>query len=266
MAVNIKGIALATLMAAAGCGLAHAQAAGSGGQALEQAANDPTASVMSVQLSDWYAFEYHDLPGASDNAVALRAAIPFQTGSLNHIFRLTAPIITDHPVFDAGLGDISVFDLVVFNESWGRWGVGAVALLPTGGDTRGGDQWALGPAFGFTARPAPGWLAGIFNQNLFRIAGEQALGQADVNISSFQPILSHSRGGGWSAGLSEMQIVYDWDAAEFTSLPLGISLSRLHRFGDQPVQLNVQYEHNFDDDGGGPSDTMRASMKFLFSK
>lgn len=264
--MNTKGIAIAALLAVTTSTLACAEDAEGGGQALEQAANDPTASVMSVQFSDWYAFEYHNLPGASDNTVALRAAIPFKTGSLDHIFRVTAPIITDHPVLDSGLGDITVFDLVVFNERWGRWGVGAVALLPTGGDTRGADQWALGPAFGFTARPAPGWLAGIFNQNLFRVGGDQALGQADVNISSFQPILTHSLGGGWSAGLSEMQIVYDWDAAEFTSLPLGVSLSKLHRFGDQPVQFNVQYEHNFYDERVGSSDTIRATMKFLFSR
>jgi hypothetical protein len=239
---------------------------GDGGQSLEQAANDPTASVTSVQIADWWAFNYHDLPGGEDNVIALRAAIPFSTGPLDHIFRITAPFITDHPVLEDGLSDITVFDLVVFNQTWGRWGVGAVALLPTGGSTRGADQWAAGPAVGFTARPAPGWLVGLFNQNLFHISGEQALGQEDVNISSFQPILNHALGKGWSVGLSEMQIVYDWDGSEFTSLPLGLQISKLHKFGDQPVQFSAQYEHNFYDDDVGASDTFRASAKFLFSR
>lgn len=235
------------------------------GQSLDQAANDPTASIMSIQIADWYAFDYHNLPDGSDNAIALRVAIPFSTGPLNHIFRVTAPIITDHPAFDSGLGDSTIFDLVVFDESWGRWGVGVVALLPTGGSSRGADQWAVGPAFGFTARPAPGWLVGLFNQNLFHAGGGQELGQPDVNISSFQPILNHSLGDGWSIGFSEMQIVYDWDQNEFVSLPLGVSLSKLVRFGHQPVQFNVQYEHDFYDEAVGPSDTMRAAVKFLFS-
>ena len=106
----------------------------------------------------------------------------------------------------------------------------------------------------------------MFNQNLFHISGEQALGQEDVNISSFQPILNHALGKGWSIGLSEMQIVYDWDGSEFTSLPLGFQISKLRKFGDQPVQFSAQYEHNFYDDGVGPSDTFRASAKFLFSR
>jgi hypothetical protein len=236
-----------------------------GGQSLDQAASDPTASVMSLQFADWYTYDYHDLPGGDDNVIALRAAIPFQTGNLHHIFRVTAPIITDHPVLDSGLGDLTVFDLLVFEESWGRWGVGAVALLPTGGDDRGADQWAAGPAFGFTARAAPGLLVGLFNQNLFHITGDQALGQADVNISNIQPLLNYQLGKGWSVGFSEMNIIYDWDADEFTSLPLGIGVSKLQRFGTQPVQFNLQYEHDFYDDVAGPSDTVRASAKFLFA-
>lgn len=260
----MRGLAIVASLLFAQPGLAQENA--EGGQSLDQAASDPTASLMSVQISDWYGFNYHNLSGVDDNTVVLRAAIPFQTGSLNHIFRITVPFITDHPVLDTGLSDITVFDLVTFDESWGRWGVGAVALLPTGGSDGGADQWAAGPAIGFVAHPAPGLLAGVFNQNLFHIGGDQALGQADVNISNIQPILNYQLGGGWSVGTSEMNIIYDWDAGEFTSLPLGISFSKLHKFGAQPIQFNVQYEHEFYDDAPVAADTVRASIKFLFAR
>ena len=101
---------------------AMAQESGPGKQDLSQAANDPTASVMSLQIGDWYSFNYHNLDDGYDNAIALRAAIPFQTGDLNHIFRVTAPIITDNPVLGSGLSDLTVFDLLVFNESLGSLG------------------------------------------------------------------------------------------------------------------------------------------------
>jgi len=120
--------------------------------------------------------------------------------------------------------DITVFDLVTFNESWGRWGIGVDALLPTGGDSRGADQWAAGPAVGFVASPSRAVIFGVFNQNLFRFAGDQDLGQADIDISTIQPIFNYNFGGGWSAGFSEMQIAYDWNEGKFTSLPLGIDL------------------------------------------
>lgn len=242
---------------------AMAQESGPGKQDLSQAANDPTASVMSLQIGDWYSFNYHNLDDGYDNAIALRAAIPFQTGDLNHIFRVTAPIITDNPVLGSGLSDLTVFDLLVFNESWGRWGVGAVALLPTGGDRRGADQWAAGPAIGFVARPAKNILVGLFNQNLFHLGGSQDLGQADVNISNFQPILNIGLGEGWSIGLSEMQIVYDWNEDRFTRVPLGLQIAKLQRFGNQPIQFSMQYEHNFVDDLVASSDTFRATVKFL---
>jgi hypothetical protein len=236
-----------------------------GGQSLDQAANDPTASVTSLQIGDWYTPDYHHLDGGHDNSVALRAAIPFELGGINNIFRITAPIITEHPALDSGLGDITVFNLMTFEESWGRWGAGAVALLPTGGQWRGSDQWAVGPAFGFTARPSDDFLFGLFNQNLFHVGGEQALGQADVNVSTFQPILNHKLGHGWSIGFSEMQIAYDWEDGRFSSLPLGVQLSKLERFGTQPVQFSLQYEHNFADSQLAPSDTIRATIKFLFA-
>lgn len=240
-----------------------AQRSLAGEQDLSQAANDPTASVMSFQIADWNAFSYHNLEDGRDNTVTLRAAIPFKTGDISHIFRVTAPIITENPFLDSGLSDLTMFDLVVFNESWGRWGVGAVALVPTGGDTRGADQWAAGPAIGFVARPANNLLMGMFNQNLFHVAGSQDLGQLDVNISNIQPILNVGLGSGWSVGLSEMQIVYDWNEHRFTRVPLGLQVAKLQRFGRQPVQFSLQYEHNFVHDLIASSDTVRATAKFL---
>lgn len=250
----------------AASGVAHAQQAGGqdgGGQSLDQAASDPTASVASIQIADWWAYDYHGLDDGEDNTISLRAAIPFTVGTRGNIFRVSVPIITDHPVLDSGLGDATVFNLMVYERSWGRFGVGAVALLPTGGAHRGSDQWAVGPAVGFVAQPAKGWLMGAFNQNLFHVAGDQELGQADVNISQIQPIVVRSLGGGWSVGTSEMQIVYDWEGSRFSSVPLGVQLTKLQTFGKTPVQFSVQYEHNFVDDAVTASDTLRLSAKIM---
>jgi hypothetical protein len=242
-------------------GTALAQEESPEGEDISQAASDPTASLMSIQLADWYTFNYHHLDDETDNAVVFRPVIPFTTGEINHIFRATLPVITDHPFLESGLTDTTLFDLVVFSASWGRWGIGAVALLPTGGEDSGAGQWGVGPAIGFTAKNGP-VLWGLFNQNVFTIAGDHD--RPEVNISVLQPILNMKLGDGWTAGLSEMSFTYDWDKGEFISLPAGLSLNKLVRFGDQPVQFGAQYEHNFYNDGPGQSDTVRFSMKFLF--
>ncbi len=247
-----------TLIGLALCGLlTQAQAE----QSLEQAASDPTASLMSLQFSDWNAFKYHN-SDTYDNSIVLRAAVPFKIGEQKHIMRVTAPFVTDSPVLDSGLSDITLFDLAVFDQSWGRFGVGLVALLPTGGSKRGAEKWGLGPAVGFVARQES-FMWGLFNQNVFTVAGEEQ--RADVNVSSLQPIFNYKLGSGWSASLSEMQITYDWEQHRWTSLPLGFGINKLERFSQTtpPIQFSAQYEHNFADKGITPSDTLRFTAKIL---
>lgn len=237
-----------------------AQESESGGQSLGQAAEDPTASLMSLQIADWFNASFYHLPGdESANTVVLRPVIPFRTGEMSHIFRATIPFLTDHPRLDSGLSDVTFFDLVVFNEDWGRWGLGPVALLPTGGDDRGVNEWALGPAIGFTARQDK-LIWGLFNQNLFNIGGE------NVNASVIQSIVNYGLGNGWSIGSSEMSFTWDWEAERWSSLPLGAKISKLQKFGEFPVQFSLQYEHDFAEATVGPEDTIRFTLKLLFPK
>lgn len=230
-------------------------------QSLEQAASDPTASLMSLQVSDWATYRYHN-GDADDNSVVLRAAVPFKIGEQKHIMRVTAPFITNSPVLDNGLSDVTLFDLAVFDQSWGRFGVGLVALLPTGGSKRGAEKWGLGPALGFVAQE-PGFMWGLFNQNVFTVAGEDK--RSNVSVSTLQPIFNYKLGGGWSTGASEMQIAYDWDKRAWSSLPLGLAINKLERFSQStpPVQFSIQYEHNYADQGLTPSDTLRFTAKLL---
>lgn len=218
-------------------------------QSLEQAASDPTASLMNVQIQNVYTGSYHGRDDESGDTILLRAAVPFKTGSWGHIARATLPYVADSPSGENGLGDLVLFDLIVFERDWGRWGLGPVALFPTAGhDALGADKWALGPAVGFAAR-SPGLLWGLFNQNLFTVAGDDD--RPDVNVSILQPIVNYSLPDRWSLGTSEMNITYDWDRDAWTALPLGIKLSKLSRFGELPVQFSGAYEYNFQDKHGG---------------
>jgi len=178
--------------------VAHVQEGEHEGQSLGQAASDPTASLMNVQLSDWYTSSYWNLPGESANQFVVRSAYPFKWGNTKHIMRVTVPFITEHPALSNGLSDMTLFDLVVFDKPWGRWGVGPVALLPTGGSKHGTEKWGLGPAFGFVVAK-PKLIMGIFNQNIFTVAGEDT--RPDVNVSIIQPIVNHQLGAGWAVEL-----------------------------------------------------------------
>jgi hypothetical protein len=255
LAVLVLGFTLAYSQTAA------AEETQAAGQSLEQAASDPTASLLSVQIQDLFAGDYHLLDDESGNTILLRSAVPFQFRGVNNIARVTLPFVTDSPSGENGLGDMTLFDLIVSNAAWGRWGVGPVILIPSGEDGLSAEQWAIGPAVGFTASQ-PGLLWGLFNQNLFSFAGSDA--RAEVNVSILQPILNYSLPHKWSISTSEMNITYDWDKAAWTALPLGIKLAKLSKPGGLPVQFAVSYEYNFADDYVAPEWAFNFTVKFLF--
>ncbi|MGD9018047.1 MAG: hypothetical protein PVH30_11720 [Desulfobacterales bacterium] len=241
---------------------ALSQSEGAGGQALDQAANDPTASLMNIQIQNIYTDSYHNLDDESGNTILLRSAVPFSTGPLDHIARATFPIITDSPAGESGVGDLVLFDLLVFNRSWGRWGFGPVALLPTASeDVLGAEKWALGPAVGFVALSRQ-LLWGVFNQNLFTVDGDKD--RKDVNISNIQPIISYSLPRQWSIGTSEMNFLYDWEEDDWTAIPFGLKLAKLVTLSGMPVQFSGAYEYNFKDDYITPEWTVNFTVKFLF--
>jgi hypothetical protein len=167
-------LACATIMAAQSADAQQAQP-----QNLSQDANDPTAALMSFQLQNSWSPSLYNTDGASQNTVQFRAAIPFEAAGLQNIFRITVPGFTDTPSGETGISDTVLFDLVTFDRSWGRFGVGVVALAPTGGEALGAEKWAVGPAAGFTAKSGR-WLWGAFNQNLLTVAGNED--RADVNL------------------------------------------------------------------------------------
>lgn len=252
-----KWVLTAFVFSASSSGVAQTE---QGGQSLEQAASDPTASLMNIQVGNWYTESFWNLPDKDANTVSLRSAYPFKWGDTSHIARATVPIVTNSPSGDSGLGDSTVFDLMVFERGWGRMGVGLVGLLPTGGADLGSEKWGLGPAFGIV-RAMPKTLFGVFNQNVFTVAGDGK--REDVNISILQPIFNHQFGNGWSVGVSESNITYDWENTRWSSLPLGLALIKMTRPAGLHVQWNLQYEYNFADDEVVAKHLYRLTAKFL---
>jgi len=254
-------VAMIALIAALSATVSWA-AEGESGQSLGQAASDPTASLLALQLQNVYVGDFHNLDDENTNTVQFRAAVPFNTGTLKHIARATLPMITDSLSGKRGLGDLVLFDLIVFERDWGRFGVGPVMLFPTASsDEIGARKWAAGPALGFAAS-SPKLVWGLFNQNLFSFAGD---GDRDnVNVSILQPLFSYSLPQKWSIGVSEMNVTYDWRKRKWVNLPLGAKLSKLIKFGDLPIQFSGYYEYNFADDEIAPEWTVNFTAKFLF--
>ena len=238
---------------------AHAQ---DGKQDIGQAASDPTAALTAFQLQNLYSPTLYN-SDQSQNILQFRAALPFELGGTQNIFRITLPYFTDSASGRTGLSDTTVFNLVTFDRSWGRFGLGAAGLFPTGIDGLSAEKWGLGPAAGFTVQKGK-LLWGLFNQNIFTVAGDDDM--PDVNVSIFQPIVSYGLGNGWSVGNSEMSAAYNWEADQWDSLPLGFKIAKLHKFGTTPVQFTGTYEYDFADDSVSPEETFSFTVKVLIPK
>jgi hypothetical protein len=250
------------LLCAAIAPAALAQQGGASAEELAAQATDPTAQLMSFQLNDWYTADYHGLDDSA-NHVVLRAAIPFDLGSTKHIFRVTQPYATSSAA-GSGLVDTTVFDLVVFDQPWGRWGVGVAGTLPTGASGLTTDKWTAGPALGFVNSSTKGINWGLFLQSFFSFAGKDSA--PDVGILNLQPILSYQLGGGRSLSLGNSALIYDTERSRWTSLLASVNYGQVVTFWGHKWRPNFEAGYDFKDDVGNPKWVIRAGITLLLPK
>jgi hypothetical protein len=248
-------------------------------------ARDPTASILALQLRYDLVVDFHDLDDDETLGTFLvQPVIPFKTGPLSHIGRVTVPIVTHSPkvrfpsededIFPglpfseiraggaAGLADIALLDVVVFEVPGGRLGVGPVTTLPTATDSDlGSKQWTLGPAGVAMLKSGP-IQYGALVQGFFHVLGDDD--REDVNQVSLQPLFSYALPNDWSIGVSEMSFVRDLERTRWSSLPLGVNVDKLVTIGEFPVRLAFQTEYNFQGHGIAPAWTLRFIVTPLF--
>lgn len=130
---------------------------------LTQQAADPTAPLMAFTSKYEGVSGFYGVLG-SGQAYTFQPVIPFRAWRVNHLLRTTVSYDISGPG-ERGLASVSIFDLIVFNKKWGRWGVGPLVSF-TANAGPGRDTATAGPAIGFVARKGK-WNLGLFNQNLF---------------------------------------------------------------------------------------------------
>jgi len=87
------------------------------------------------------------------------------------------------------LGDTQLFDLFVTEEpTWGRWGIGPMAIFPTAIALDAGQgKWQFGPAIGISFLKFTGWQIGFLAQNPISFAGNPH--KPKQNYLLFQPFI-----------------------------------------------------------------------------
>src|SRR5208283_2337160 len=209
--------------------------AGSGDEGLAQQAADPTAPLMAFNMKEEYYPSFYGYRG-SGNDFVVQPVIPFMAWGQANLLRATVNYNINGPGGSA-LNNVSVFDLLVFNEKWGRWGFGPLVQFASS-QGPGTDTALAGPAVGFVARKGK-WNLGLFNQNLFG---------SYTRFSSLQPIIAYILGRGWTLASGDAQWSVNWRSPKVGQatcpIPLqsGVQRPKLYRCAPLVASFRV---HDF---------------------
>ncbi len=202
---------------------------------LSSQATDPTASLMAFNFINDFRTSYY---GLDDHGFEFRfqPVIPFRAWGVSNILRVVIPYQANGPGPE-GLKSVSIFDLIVLPQSWGRFGFGPVMGL-TESTSDAPAKFTIGPAVGAVIPLSKKLNIGAFSQNLF---GE------DTAISQIQPIIAYQLGGGWALSAGDAQYIYDWKASQWVSLPIGFQIGVVKPITGQPFRFALNPQWNLKD-------------------
>ncbi|MBV8153596.1 MAG: hypothetical protein JOY98_04205 [Candidatus Eremiobacteraeota bacterium] len=252
--IFVRSVALALLAIAATFGRARADTG---------AALPPPSPYVSLEVE---ASPNYDGEGGSSVQYNWAGQLLLGSGDL---LRIRYPVvIAAPPEAITGAGDLSLYDFKVVNGARGQWLAGVSARVPTAQNSSlGSGKYSIGPAGGYQLRSG-GWTLGFFAQNYFSIIGPSS--RSAVGQSKIAPVVSWTAPGGWSVGLSSMNVTYDWVRNKWTEVPIGIGLGvgigrvapRLQRL--RPLQVSYEIEQNLATIKDAPGWTTRLNFRWTF--
>lgn len=170
--------------------------------------------------------------GPDSQQFEFRPTIPFKAWDQVNLLHVTIPYGTQGSS-GAGLGKVTMFDALVFEPDWGRWGFGPEIRFDPH-STTGQNEFQIGPVFGAVTK-SKHWTAGFICQNFL---------SSNNSETQIQPILAYKFNDKLALAIGDMQFKYDWNNRQWTQLPLGIELDYIA--GGQKMQFFVNPQYNFE--------------------
>ena len=237
----------------------------------EKLAN-PIASLISVPIK----LDYNSGYGTSDGdnvTISIQPVIPFQLSEdLALVTRTIVPIVWQDDIVNGtsgeqfGLGDtLQSFFFVPSSTSTSlgelTWGIGPALTWATSTDSLlGAGTWALGPTGLFLFQQS-GWTWGALVTQQWGIS-ETRNNVPDTELTALQPFLSYSSEG-WTYAINT-ESSYNWTSEEW-SVPINVTVAKLSKIGNQPVQYTLGARYWAESPTGGPDGFgLRAQLTFIF--
>jgi hypothetical protein len=208
---------------------------------------DPTAWLLNFRFRESWNWPVRD-SGRDSEEFEFRPTIPFVAWGHVNILRVTIPYTVEGPG-GPGLDEVEVFDLVVHEEEWGRWGIGPDFRLTPGGS----GSFQIGPAAGAITKDKY-WTVGVLVQNFFA---------DNVAETRIQPILAYKFDERLAVGVGEFEFRYDWSDTDWTQVPLGVQVDYITEVYGQKIDFFANPQYNFESDSSNSGWTFFIGMSLL---
>jgi len=230
---------------------------------IQQQLSNPIASLTLVPIQVNYDRGIGPVEDGYKITTNVQPVIPFKLDDGWSI----VPIISQDDIFPTagdqfGLGDsLQSFFLVPKTVNGFTWGAGPALLWRTGTErllTSG--KWAAGPTAVALQQTGP-WTIGILANHVWSFAGDE--NRADVSSTFVQPFIAYAASGGWTYTLNT-ESSYDWVGEQWT-VPINFQISKLTKFGNQPVSLTggIRYWADAPENQGPEGWGGRAAITFI---
>ena len=233
--------------------------------------SNPVASLISGPLQSNFDFKIGPDDDGWRYQMNLQPVIPISIGEdWNVISRTIMPLVYQNDIFPGagdqfGLGDItqSLFFSPKAPSSFGGliWGAGPVFLVPTAtDDLLGSEKFGIGPTLVVLKQAGP-WTIGILANHIWSVAGDDD--RADISSTFLQPFVSYTTKDAWTFSLNT-ESSYDWKDKQW-SVPINAQVSKLLKFGKQPVSIGAGVRYWAESPDSGPEGFGgRLIIAFLF--
>ncbi len=243
---------------------------------LAREAQNPVADLISLPFQWNINFETGPLE-KTQHILNIQPVLPFKLNKdWNLITRTILPVVSQPPFLpnqdrEFGIGDVqfSLFFSPVKPTAGGWiWGAGLIAQLDTATDDQlGQGKWGLGPTAVALTMRGP-WVIGALINHVWDVAGDDD--RPDVNRTLIQPFVNYNfpKIPGRYLTFSPI-ITADWeadDSGDRWTIPLGLGIGQVMRWGKQPVNLQVAYYYNVEKPDFGPNQQLRLQLQLLFPK
>jgi len=244
--------------------------------ALAKAAQNPVADMASLPFQWNTNYNYGPLD-RQQQVLNIQPVYPINLNSeWNLITRTIVPVISQPPFTPSqdrinGIGDVqfsAFFSPAKPTASGWIWGAGPIVQLDTATNDRlGQGKYALGPT-AVALRVGKEWVTGALINQVWSVAGDDD--RADVSQMLIQPFINYNFPHSPGRYLSFSPIITaNWEAEyarDVWTVPLGLGIGQIMRFGKQPVNLQLSYYTNVEKPDFGPDYQVRFQLVFLFPK